>query len=148
MNKNIQCFENEQDIKENKMVINEIHDILYNHFDFQTPYESHNNYLPEMNQDSASQTTNNTDEKTNNIQNHEDSKLLLDNYNIFDDNILDKIFENPEEVLVFNYGKIDEDKLEEQDKEESNAEPNQQDNDITTKERANLNEEINDKNRR
>ena len=82
---------------------NEIHEILYDPSDFHTPTQSHNAYIPEINQESRDK-----DEST--------IEPPLENIHTFDDNILNNLFERPMEEIIFNYDEIDEDELDEQEK--------------------------------
>ena len=108
------------------MDTNNIHDIQKDPSNFHTPNYLHNAYIPTMNQNSVTKLINNTKESTNDIQVNQNGELTLDNYDIFDNDILDNLFENTEEEVIFNYDEVDEDELEEQYEKESNKEPNQQ----------------------
>ena len=48
--------------------------------------------------------------------------------------MLDNIFDNTEEEVIFNYDEVDEDEFEDQVEEDSNEESNQQNIDITNEE--------------
>ena len=82
------------------MDINEINDILQEPSDFHTQNTKHNAYVPNNN-------------NTNEIQN-QNIQSLLDNQIIYDDDILNNLFDNPEEEITFNYDEIDEDDLDEE----------------------------------
>ena len=112
-NSNDETNTNEISIHEtNNMDINEVHEILNQPSDFHTPNTDHKAYIPTTdnnNMEQNIQTTNNTPD-------------------IFDEHLLDQIFTNPEEEIVFNYDEIDEDELEETDDQNINTNMNQDNN--------------------
>ena len=57
----------------------------------------------------------------------------MENCNTFHNEMLDNIFENTEEEVIFNYDEVDEDKLEDHYEEDSNKEPNRQHINVITK---------------
>ena len=77
--------------------INKIHEILQEPSDFHTPNTKHNAYVPNNN--------NMSEVQNQNIQ------PSLDNQIIYDNNILNNLFDNPEEEILFKYDEIDEEEL-------------------------------------
>ena len=76
---------------------NDKHGILQDPSDFQTPNTKYNAYEPNSN-------------NTNEIQN-QNIQPSLDNQIIYDNNILNNLFDNPEEEILFKYDEIDEEEL-------------------------------------
>ena len=125
LDNNFQHNKQTNETLENEMNINEIHEIIKVPSDFHTPNNSYYAYILTMNQNSAQQPMDNT----NDIQIDQNRELSLENYNTFNNEMLDNIFENTDEEDIFNYDEVDEYKLENQYKEDSN----QQHNNIITK---------------
>ena len=86
---------NDQTNQEN-MDIEKIREILQEPSNFHTPNTKHNAHVPNNNND------------TNELQN-QNIQPSLDNRIIYDDDILNNLFENPEEKILFNYDEIDKD---------------------------------------
>ena len=89
------------------MDIHKIHEILQEPCEFYTPNTKHNAYVPNNNND------------MNEIQN-QNIQPSLDNQIIYDDDILNNLFENLVEEILFNYDEIDEDELDEESNNEVN----------------------------